>query len=515
MASVFPTRYVDKTDPGYREVPRYHFVLKPSPRGNTLGDYIRTMGDIKLGIEHAALDKAIPHVSDAGQSLTLDSLKNQITQIISENPPEWIRGCDGVFIIHHPDIGGKLVSIFSPLLASGLGNSFQKLLSVCHEEETFVFELCLQENRFLAEDSIIVGLRNPSDPAAECVSPSDGGEGLRFNDIYADRNAEPFAINALLRDLVLNRNYLPSCLAYRYEPLGATPFPDFELIANEHEWGVEVTRIESEMVFYFKVEEKVENGQIERAVRNRITDSGIAKALRKALSEKTEKRYRCSRYSRYCLLLVDTVDSVGGKDSAVWNGIDLSAFDAIALVKLDGSLAYIKGGNAFSGVSVTTLPKRSGLDHDQGTFTRRKFGGAMTIPDQPNALPDLGKPEPALLHGRLVDVDVKRGTAILNAYVDSRIPLRFDASLEQEMLQLEQKFVNAKGHGWFNDQDRWIAVVVEEISRPAPPRTAEEILNDPNPKIFDPAKVPVMDLPDEEWEAFHQALLESRGRREP
>ena len=138
----------------------------------------------------------------------------------------------------------------------------------------------------------------------------------------------------------------------------------------------------------------------------------------------------------------------------------------------------------------------------------------MTNHNQHKEFPDLGKPEPALLHGRLVDVDVKRGTAILSAYVESRIPLRFDASLEKEMLQLEQKFVKAKGHGWFNDQDRWVAVVVEEIAPPPSPRTAEEILNDPNPKIFDPDKLPPLDLSDEEGEAFHQAIMESRGRRE-
>ena len=34
------------------------------------------------------------------------------------------------------------------------------------------------------------------------------------------------------------------------------------------------------------------------------------------------------------------------------------------------------------------------------------------------------------------------------------------------------------------------------------------ILPPPPPKPFDPAKVPVMDLPDEEWEAFDRAIRE-------
>ena len=40
------------------------------------------------------------------------------------------------------------------------------------------------------------------------------------------------------------------------------------------------------------------------------------------------------------------------------------------------------------------------------------------------------------------------------------------------------------------------------------------ILPPPPPKIFDPDKVPPMDLSEEEWESFDRALRESRERRE-
>ena len=138
----------------------------------------------------------------------------------------------------------------------------------------------------------------------------------------------------------------------------------------------------------------------------------------------------------------------------------------------------------------------------------------MTSPDNHSELRNLGEPEPALIHGQLVDVDRENGVAVLEAYLDSRVPLRFSASLEQEMLNLERKFVKVKGHGWFDEHDRWIAVVIEEIALPPKPRTADEILNDPNPKLFHPDEVPPMVMSDEEWEAFDRALRESRGRRE-
>lgn len=40
------------------------------------------------------------------------------------------------------------------------------------------------------------------------------------------------------------------------------------------------------------------------------------------------------------------------------------------------------------------------------------------------------------------------------------------------------------------------------------------ILPRPAPKVFDPDKVPPMDVSDEEWDAYDRALRDSRGRRE-
>ena len=89
----------------------------------------------------------------------------------------------------------------------------------------------------------------------------------------------------------------------------------------------------------------------DRAARNQVTDCGIIAALTKASEDKTKRRNDCSHYPRACLLLVDIVDSINGESSAVWDGIDLSAFDAVALVKFDGSVFFIKGAHALESVS--------------------------------------------------------------------------------------------------------------------------------------------------------------------
>ena len=38
------------------------------------------------------------------------------------------------------------------------------------------------------------------------------------------------------------------------------------------------------------------------------------------------------------------------------------------------------------------------------------------------------------------------------------------------------------------------------------------VLPEPPPKLFDPDKMPKLDLTEEEWESFHSAILEGRGR---
>ena len=341
MTSAFPTRYVDKKDPEYQAVPRFHFVLIPKLGGSTAHELFQAAEDLKSGVEAMSLSDSVPHFSANGRELTLDFLKEQVAHIIAQNPTEWVGGCDGLVIVHHPSKRGKLVSILSKLPVSPQVGCPRRLLSIRYKEDILAFGVDLHENRLISEDSLVIGLVNRSDTAAEFLVENDRGEGLRYTDLYASkRNMEFFAIDALCRDLNLNGGY-------KYEPLGKDTFPDFELPVGGQRWAVEVTRIETGMVTYVKLAREVNRRTIDGAAQNPITDSGVRDALAKAFDEKTEKRNKGSNYSRYCLLLVDIVDAVGGKDSAVWNGIDLSAFDAVVVVSLDGTVSYIKGIDAF------------------------------------------------------------------------------------------------------------------------------------------------------------------------
>ena len=204
-----------------------------------------------------------------------------------------------------------------------------------------MFKVDLFEDEYMSQDSIVIGLVNQMDPAALRLTESDRMDGFRFSPNYGSKeDMERFALRSLCLDLC---SHLGISLEDRYDPLGNS-FPDFELLVEGKEWAVEIARIESGMVSYVEVERNLDAKGRNKAIQRRITDDRLAEAIRGEISDKAEKRDGCPNYSRYCLLLLDIVDSVGGRESTVWSGCDLSAFDAVVTVRLDCSVSYIKGG---------------------------------------------------------------------------------------------------------------------------------------------------------------------------
>ena len=347
MPSAFPTRHVAKGDPEYERWFRHVFVLRPPMQGATARDFIQFAQELKSAIENKDLSEnnSIQRSSFGRQGLTLQSLKDEVSDTISQNPSEWVRGCVGISIMHHPEKRGKLVSVLSKLPESA--HSGKKLLSIRHADYVYAFNVNLHENSFLPSDGLYLWLDNPSDPAAEHLVGKDGGEVLTLRDIYeGKRKMEYFAMMSLCEDLLSNTSLTDDDLQCEYEPLGDSTFPDFELVVYGQEWAVEVTRVESGMVGYLRVSQPLEKETFDRVSRHQVTDSGIVAALTKASKDKTKRRNDCSRYSRACLLLVDIVDAIDPQSSGLWGGIDLRAFDVVGLVKLDGRVFLIKGAHA-------------------------------------------------------------------------------------------------------------------------------------------------------------------------
>ena len=64
----------------------------------------------------------------------------------------------------------------------------------------------------------------------------------------------------------------------------------------------------------------------------------------------------------------------------------------------------------------------------------------------------------ALLHGWLTAVDENGCAAQLRDYADNSIPLRFPESLRDDVLRLATRYVEIRGTGWLNGNDRWTSV---------------------------------------------------------
>ena len=144
-----------------------------------------------------------------------------------------------------------------------------------------------------------------------------------------------------------------------------------------------------------------------------------------------------------------------------------------------------------------------------------KFPRRMeTIPSYSLAETALDAPEmeDALVHGWLKVVNWDKRTAELHRYGGRHVKLRFDAAMDDELRRLANRFVEIRGAGRINSNDRWQWVRVEEITEARSgnqPFDIEAFLNNPNPKIFDPEKVVTASEPFDVDE-FIRAIRESR-----
>ncbi len=121
--------------------------------------------------------------------------------------------------------------------------------------------------------------------------------------------------------------------------------------------------------------------------------------------------------------------------------------------------------------------------------------------------------EKALLRGWLRGVNWAKRTALLHDVTGTEVRLRFDGALDDEMLRLATRYVEVRGTGRFNTRGEWTTVRVERLNEPrssSEPFDLEAFLSEPNPKVFDPDEVVTLDLTDEEWESFSQAIREGR-----
>ena len=121
--------------------------------------------------------------------------------------------------------------------------------------------------------------------------------------------------------------------------------------------------------------------------------------------------------------------------------------------------------------------------------------------------------EEALLQGWLKEVNWAKGTAQLHSYAGGYVRLEFDSSLEDEMLRLATQYVEVEGTGLFSDEGDCKKVTVNALSSErswGEPFDMDAFLSAADARVFYPDETVAVDLTDEEWERFNQAIREGR-----
>ena len=105
-----------------------------------------------------------------------------------------------------------------------------------------------------------------------------------------------------------------------------------------------------------------------------------------------------------------------------------------------------------------------------------------------HAVKTASEPERAILHGWLKEVNWAKRTAQLHRYGDTGyVSLRFEESLDREMVRMATRYVEVKGVGEFDDAENWTTVRVDAIKAAdtgGEPFDLDAFLNNPNRKIF-------------------------------
>lgn len=98
----------------------------------------------------------------------------------------------------------------------------------------------------------------------------------------------------------------------------------------------------------------------------------------------------------------------------------------------------------------------------------------------------------ATVQGRLMVVDWLRRTAELHNYGQPGVRLRFGPEMDEEMQRRATQYVEVRGRGQVAADGSLVQLYVGQIRGTRSSRDSfdlEELLNAPNPKIFDPKKV--------------------------
>ena len=102
MRSALPVRYVEDKDPEYKGLRDNVVVLKSANGEVSESDLSRIMEELRSARDAAFL-MVNSRTYETHGGLSLGCLKSAIGDMISEFPPEWVRGWDSVLLLYSPE----------------------------------------------------------------------------------------------------------------------------------------------------------------------------------------------------------------------------------------------------------------------------------------------------------------------------------------------------------------------------------------------------------------------------
>ena len=287
-----------------------------------------------------------------GTTVSIPLLKATIAEIAQGSGSEYIDGVTKVYIIHPPVLEGELNGHLAVLPVPAMADSaMERIMSVRVDETVHSFVVQPYKMDLIGRHSedprwLIIHLYNPNMPALVVKVAEHGPWTFREpTPLLSDtKDAENWAMLVLqnhLRDEGVDIQFHP-------EPNGPGTFPDFRADIGVEEWDVEVTRVLGDLLNSRHVpnESRDPHKVIEVAAQTpQISDSDVERALDRAITRKAGKRPSVGTGFKYCLILVNPVGLDVGIQSPVWQGKDLSSFDAVVLISgyTHPKIEFIKG----------------------------------------------------------------------------------------------------------------------------------------------------------------------------
>ena len=275
------------------------------------------------------------NLSKFSDAFGYESLRSMVESALDACDPEYADGVNAAILFYHPDKEREVTAALSRCEISPT-EGLPLVAAYCSGEHIGlpVIRAPLPDMKSV---SIGIMLNNPSMPAIEFHKR------LLAEVDWTDATRQKWGIPRLSERLVCE-SILPYFGEYedcRFEPNGWAQFPDFYITLSDGQiWALEVTEV-APIRDVLNANQPAETG-VERL--NPVADRADAfkSELSRLLVEKAKKSSQIDGM-KYCLGIYAPIEWDLAPGADVWEAQDLSAFDAVAVVRSYKAVNFVKG----------------------------------------------------------------------------------------------------------------------------------------------------------------------------